>query len=479
MPRSLTGEGQARPPVSRAVLLLYNAVYLVGFVLWSPVFLVKVLRSGSYRRGFLERTGRLAVPPATRPRVWIHGVSVGEVKASLPLVRALQAREDLEVVVSTTTPTGRAEAERLFPELPVFYYPLDFGPFPARALDHVGPRCVLLMELELWPNYLDAAERRGVPVAVVNGRISKRSFRGYKKVSRLLPQLDRIQRFCVQNETYAERILALGVEAGKLSVTGNLKYEALPIEERPSPPPALVRALSLAPDEAVLVAGSTHHDEEERIGRAVLELERRLGRRLRLIVAPRHADERGHAAAEDLRRVLRSAGDPREAVQWTACKAGAADGGGGAWVVVDTIGEIEGFYRLATLVFVGGSLVPHGGQNMIEPVALGKPTLFGPHVANFQTDVDFLLEARGAIQVEDDRELVDRLEALLRDPAEAEGYAERARQVLRANVGATVRTLDAIAPLLAEDGLRRLTAGAGSGTARGTTGSGPAPSRPA
>ncbi|MFQ5505933.1 MAG: 3-deoxy-D-manno-octulosonic acid transferase, partial [Planctomycetota bacterium] len=218
-----------RPPVSAAVLLLYNAIYLIGFCLYLPLFLWKVLGDRSYRSGMRQRMGHVPVPPSF-PVVWVHGVSVGEVKAAEPLVHALeQERPELSFVISSTTPTGYRVACRLYGEERVIYYPIDFGPFPGRALDRIHPVCILLVELELWPNLLHAAERRGVPVAVVNGRISRRSFRGYNLVRRLLPQLDRIDVFCVQNRTYGERLQSLGVRSDAIFTTGNLKYDCLPV----------------------------------------------------------------------------------------------------------------------------------------------------------------------------------------------------------------------------------------------------------
>ncbi len=442
-------ERPRRPPVSRFVLLLYDAVFLIAFLFYSPIVLLKMIRSKAYRVAFRERTGRLPILEK-RPRIWLHGVSVGEIKAAQPLVHAIQDQHPgIEIVVSATTPTGRAEAERLYPELRVIYYPLDFGPFPGRALDRIQPDLLLLMELELWPGLLNAAERRRIPVVVVNGRISQRSFRGYGRVSWLLPQLDRIDLFCVQNEIYAERIRSLGVPEDKIQVTGNLKYEAIQIqEEGVEAPTDLIQALAIGTEDIVLVGGSTHSDEEEKLARVTLELENRSSRKFRLIVAPRHANERGGAARDDLLRVLQKEGDSRDVLLWTELRAGRSQASEDAWLVVDTIGELERVYKMAHFVFVGGSLIPHGGQNMLEPVALGKPTFFGPHVANFQTDVEFLLEVRGAIQIRDEAELVEKLLVMLEDPAEAQGYVERAWSVLRENKGATERSMSCLRPLI-------------------------------
>lgn len=445
--------GNARPPVSFGMLLLYNSIFLVVFLFYSPFAMWKLIRAKSLFRGLNERLGAVKRMDG-RTVIWIHGVSVGEVKAAQPIVRALcKEFPQLSVVVSSTTPTGRAEAQRLYPDAQVIYYPLDFGPFPGRALDRIRPVCILLMELELWPNFLNAAERRSCPVAVVNGRISMRSFKGYKLVYRLLPQLDRIDLFCVQVSTYAERLRDLGVPENKIFTTGNLKYDAIDVHEAGvSPDPDLVHLLGIDKDELVLVAGSTHHDEEYRIARLMLSLEKRLGRQLRLVVAPRHANERGFAVSEDLRRAIRGEGlvKKHQVTMLTEQRKLGKPVHGRPWVVVDTIGELERVYSFATAVFVGGSLIPHGGQNMLEPVALGKPTLFGPHVSNFQADVDLLLAGRGVIQVATEGELEDKLFWLFSNPEEARELVRRAQRVLLANQGATERTQTAVLALLRE-----------------------------
>ncbi|MCB9892065.1 MAG: 3-deoxy-D-manno-octulosonic acid transferase [Planctomycetes bacterium] len=452
--RSAAAAPARRPPVSRVLLSVYNVVFFFVFLAYLPLFLWRMIGDRSYRRGLLERTGRVT-PSASTDVLWIHGVSVGEVKAAAPLVALLQrVASHVEIVISVTTPTGANVARSLFPDHRVIFYPLDFGFFPARSLDRIRPRAVLLMELELWPNFLHAAERRGIPIIVVNGRISERSFKGYRRVSWLLPQLDRIDLFAVQNETYAARLRALGVAPERIRITGNMKYDSLEIAEEGVPRDReFDRWLNLAPGERVVVVGSTHDNEEERFARVLLEVEAALGATLRLLVTPRHP-ERAAAATDDIVRVIEEARADHRVHRLTELRTSKREHASArSWIVVDTIGELEKAYSVADVVFVGGSLVPHGGQNMLEPVALGKPTIVGPHVQNFADDVRTLLEERGLIKVDGERELKDRLLALLRHPEAGAELVRSGLRVLAAGRGATQRTYDNVQEILLRCGV--------------------------
>ncbi len=442
-----SGEGRARGKSAwLPVFFIYHFAFVFGFLFYSPVLLWRLFRGSAYKHGYRERMGKVCWRD-DHPRIWIHGVSVGEVKAAQPLVDALSKQwPGVDVVVSSTTPTGAALARSLFGEERVFFYPLDFGPFPARALDRTKPDAVLLMELELWPNFLQAAERRGIPVAVVNGRISDKSFRGYRKLRGLLPQIDRIDLFCVQNQTYAKRLLDLGVAKSRVRVSGNIKYDSLEIHpEGVDRDRDLAVQIGLRKEERVLVCGSTHAPEERLLGRVVMRLCDALGENVRLILTPRHP-ERSKGVAAELRRNMGEARVER----LTALRERGLVASEGTVIVIDTIGELERAYSLADLVFVGGSLVAHGGQNMLEPVALGKATLFGPHIWNFQRDVDLLIEGEGVIQVKDEEELFERLLALFRDPELASALSRRAQRVLTENQGAIRGTTREIHTLLAE-----------------------------
>jgi 3-deoxy-D-manno-octulosonic-acid transferase len=420
---------------------VYQPLFLVAFLLYSPVLLWRRLFSRRPQPNLAERMGFLPPLPGDRPVVWIHGVSVGEVKAASNFVARLRAlRPDLQLLVSATTPNGHLVARQEYPDLPVVFYPLDFANFPGRALDRVRPRCVLLMELEIWPNFLQAARVRDIPVAVINGRISERTFHGYRRLRGLLPQLDLITKYCVQDQAYQKRLLDLGVDAARVCVTGNMKYDSVVMQDHGEAAVRLRRWLAPA-GERVLVAGSTHHDEEAVVMATLQALLRAGAPPTRLVLVPRHP-ERAAAIAE----TVRAAGAvPR---RWTEVRDTLAPLGPTDIVLVDTIGQLQRFYAACDVAFVGGSLIPHGGQNMLEPAAQGRAVVFGPHTANFRSDVELLLAAGAVVQVPDAAVFQRELGRLLRDPAACAALGERGRQVIAQNRGATERTLDLVADLL-------------------------------
>jgi 3-deoxy-D-manno-octulosonic-acid transferase len=294
------------------------------------------------------------------------------------------------------------------------------------------------MELEIWPNFLQSARRRGIPVAVINGRISERTFHGYQLARGLLPQLDLLSIYCVQDRVYQQRLTDLGVAPARVHVTGNMKYDSV-VMGRHAEAAALLRPWLAPAGQLVLVAGSTHADEEvwllDAVRKAVPDLP------IRLVLVPRHP-ERSPAIAE----ALAAAG--AAVVRWTAvCETlpplAAAD-----VVLVDTIGQLQRFYSACDVAFVGGSLIPHGGQNMLEPAAQGRATVFGPHTTNFRRDVELLMAADAAVQVADRSALVAALRQLCLDPVRRDALGRNALAVIAANQGATARTLELVAPLL-------------------------------
>jgi len=423
-------------------LLVYQLAFLLAVLVYSPVLAWRLAFDRRYRFGLKERLGWSPRGEGTRPVVWVHAVSVGELKAAGQLIGALATQHpDHEVVISSTTPTGRALARQLHPGLRSMYYPLDFGPFPWLALRRVGPAAVLLVELEYWPNFLFCAARRGVPVAVVNGRISERSFRGYRWIRGLSPPFDAISRFCMQDESYRVRLLALGVDAERIRVTGNMKYDAVRVGHCPPRAPAL-RTWLAGEDGLVLVCGSTHADEEATLLQIVAGVRVRLRRDLRMVIAPRHPER-----ARQVREAIEAAGC--RSIQWSVCQDELPSLAPTDVVLVDTIGHLETFYATADVAFVGGSLVPRGGQNMLEPAALGRAVMFGPHTSNFRNDVELLLRAGGAEQAASADDLAGRLLDLLRDPARRRELGERAVALIQGNQGATQRTLELVGPLLA------------------------------
>jgi 3-deoxy-D-manno-octulosonic-acid transferase len=420
---------------------IYQGVFLVVILLYSPVLLWRAAFQRGYRSRLRERMGYVPAHGANQQVVWIHGVSVGEVKAASNFVAELRRRcPDLQLVVSTTTPNGHLIARKEYPDLPVIFYPIDFGRFPGRALARIRPQCVLLMELEIWPNFLQAARRRETPVAVINGRISERTFRGYRRARSLLPQLDLISVYCVQDRAYQKRLLDLGVDERRVHVTGNMKYDSVVMRSYEADA-AVLRPWLAANGECVLVAGSTHHDEETAVLDAVRSVQQTRGLEVRTVLVPRHP-ERAPAICD----IVRLAGGVP--VRWSEVEGRLPALQDDAVVVVDTIGQLQRFYAACDVAFVGGSLIPHGGQNMLEPAAQGRAVIFGPHTANFRRDVELLLAADAVVQVPDRGTFAGELGRLFADAGLRAVLGERARRVITENQGATVRTFELVESLL-------------------------------
>ncbi|MHC5055602.1 MAG: 3-deoxy-D-manno-octulosonic acid transferase [Planctomycetota bacterium] len=440
--KSLPGQTRLRP--GRLEPLAYDAFYVGALGIMAPSLLYKVAR-GKYRKGWRDKLG--FVPErADAPRVWIHAVSVGEAVAAGVLADGLQ--ETLpghEVVVSTVTPTGQAVARKRFGEDRCFYLPLDFSAPARRAMARTKPDAMVLMELELWPNLIAAASRAGVPVVVANGRISDRAYPRYRRFARLLRKTTRrIASVGAQTDVYAERFRALGVPPERVTVTGSLKYDGV----RTGPDPeSLVwarGALRVGEGERLLLGGSTHRTEELAIARAWRELGG--AGAWRLAVCPRHPERVAGVEAELSRegfetvRRTRLRDDSRAKVRPDTV------------VIVDTVGELGRLYHAADLVFVGGSLIPHGGQNPMEPAGLGKAVVFGPHMFNFEEPVAALLDERGAVRVASADELAGAMAALAGDAGERERLGEAGRRSIESRKGATGRTVGLIRKALAAGG---------------------------
>ena len=420
---------------------IYQPLFVLAFLLYSPFLLWRALFDKRPRPSLKERMGFVPRRTGERPVVWIHGVSVGEVKAASNFIAQLRRlRPDLDLLVSATTPNGHIVARQEYPDLPVVFYPLDFANFPGRALDRIRPRCVLLMELEIWPNFLQAARKRDIPVAVINGRISERTFKGYRLARGLLPQLDLITKYCVQDRAYQKRLLDLGVDGARVFVTGNMKYDSV-VMPKLDEAAAELRPWLAPAGEKVLVAGSTHHDEEQAVLQAVAAVQAEGALPLRVVLVPRHP-ERSGAICEQVAQL------GHRPVRWTESRQGLPRLAPGDVVVVDTIGQLQRFYSACDVAFVGGSLIPHGGQNMLEPAAQGRAVLFGPHTTNFRRDVELLLVAEAVVQVPDRPAFARELSRLLRDPGRCAALGAKARQVIVDNQGATARTLELVQDLL-------------------------------
>jgi 3-deoxy-D-manno-octulosonic-acid transferase len=423
-----------------------DALYLALLVLASPVLVYKALATGKYRRGMWRKlTGPAFDRPDDRPCVWFHGVSVGEVHLLRQIVAAFRRRHpDWQCVVSTTTDTGFDEARKHFPELPVFFWPFDFSWAVRRALRRVRPSLVVLAEGELWPNFLLAARRQGVPVAVINARMSPRSFRRYRRLGGLARRLlGRVDLFVAQTAEYATHLRRLGAAAERVHVSGSVKYDGTSADRDNRKTHELRRLLAVGPGDLVFIAGSTQEPEEE----VALGIFRRLRGefpRLRLILVPRQKDRFDEVAA-----LLKRSGEPFVRLsELAAC--GVALAAPQAAVLGDTIGDLSALWGLADVAFVGGSLDGRrGGQNMIEPAAYGAAVLFGPHVWNFRDAAARLAAAGAAEQVADAAALEASVRRLLADPQQRAAMGAAARQFVKEQQGATERTLTLLDGLLA------------------------------
>ncbi len=428
--------------------LLYSAAIVCYALSMSPRLLYEAARHGKYVGTMRERWGRLPdrVDPGGRPSIWIHAVSVGEVQAARTLIPGLRDRyPGHRLWLSTTTRTGRAVAAGIEAVDGLFYFPLDLPPAVDRVLDRVRPVLFVAVDTELWPNLLRRCARRGVRTMLVNGRISDRSYPRYRLVRRWFRRvLADVDRCCAQSDESARRLVDLGAPADRVVMTGNLKFDALP-----APPPApaardddLPRSLGLAPDRPVLMAASTHPGEEE----PVLDAFRRLRSAvpdLVLLLAPRHPERGAEVAALAAARGLAAVRRSRLP----------EDGAGRADVVVlDTVGELAALFPAATVVFVGGSLVPVGGHNVIEPAARGRPVVFGPHMENFAEIAELFLAHRAARRVSGAEELESVLAGLLADPRQRAELGTAARSLVEANRGAAARSLAEIAAVLPPPG---------------------------
>ncbi|HEX3997654.1 MAG TPA: 3-deoxy-D-manno-octulosonic acid transferase [Pirellulales bacterium] len=420
---------------------LLDACYLLALLLASPWLLWRSLRTGRYREGFAAKLLGL-VPGRTGHEacVWLHAVSVGEVNLLGTLLTELAIeRPDWQCVVSTTTQTGYALARRRYPDLTVFYCPLDFSWAVRRALRRIRPTLLVLAELELWPNLIRFASESGAKIAIINGRLSPRSYRGYRRLSWLIrPLVRRLDVIAAQNDEYSSRFLALGAGPETVRTTGSMKFDRAQTDRAS---PAVVRLQKLAgfaADDTVFLAGSTQ-EPEELLALDVFSRLREAHPKLRLVLVPRHPERFQGVAAKLVAAGVRwqrrteldfSGPDPKARV-----------------LLVDSVGELSAWWGTARIGFVGGSLSSRGGQNMIEPAAFGVATSFGPNTQNFRDVVAALLSAEAAVQVADGEALFEFVRGSVEDPCHAAALGRRAQSFVAAQRGATRRTLDLLLPL--------------------------------
>jgi len=419
------------------IRLFYNLLYPVGLLFFLPGQIKKLVRRGNYRHRFGQRFGfydadvraRLAAHRCT----WIHAVSVGEVAIALKLSSKLrQLDPDFFCALTTTTTTGFQVANSEAGErMEVLYSPLDFWPIMRRAFAVIRPVRIVLVEAEVWPNLAAEARSRHIPLALVNARLSKRSEARFQRFHSLIqPTFRCLDAVCVQEPEDVERWVALGVSRERIHHVGSIKYDPADVRLNPDLPLQILRSFGIDGDSPILFGGSTHAGEEEILGEIFQRLRADFPA-FTLIVAPRHVERAGEIRGQ-LERLGLNVGLRSEA--------GSTCPSPPDCLLLDTTGELQHWYAVATIVFVGKSLTARGGQNPVEPILAGKPVLFGPHMENFSALAQALVTNEAAVQVRDQNSLQHQIAWLLRDREAAMRLVANAQSVLARHNGATTRT---------------------------------------
>jgi 3-deoxy-D-manno-octulosonic-acid transferase len=431
------------------IRFIYNLLWPLGLLFFLPGYFTKMLRRGGYRKKFGQRLGiydrRLRARLSKQTSTWLHAVSVGEVNVALKLANALRTHEpDLHCALTTTTTTGFALARKNAPPwIEVMYTPLDYWPIMRRAFSFIRPVRIILIEAEIWPNLAAEAHARRIPLALVNARLSPRSERRYRQFRFFIaPTFRLLDLVCVPEKEDAKRWAALGVSQDRIRLTGSIKYDpaglhqVAEIQETAHP----VSLNHLEPESPVLFGGSTHRGEEEVLANIFLRLRQQFPS-LRLFIAPRHVERL---------REIRAQLDALRLQVTLASEALAHRELNADCLLLDTTGELQRWYGIATVVFIGKSLTAHGGQNPVEPILAGKPVVFGPHMENFATLANMLVSKKGAIQVQDVNSLEQALAELLHDSEARQRLVQSAHEVLSEHRGATARAAALISELHSE-----------------------------
>ena len=429
---------------------LYHILFTICFVASAPYYFLKMWRRGNWRRGFRQRFGRydnkFRQALTNRHVIWMHAVSVGEVNVCTEFIRALEPRlPNVKIVVSTTTSTGMGELQRRLPHhIEKIYYPIDYRPCVHRAVSEIYPEAVVLVEAEIWPNFIWRLRDKNIPVFLVNARLSDRSYRRYRRFGFVFRGLfATFSGVGAQNEADAARLRELGCRSEAVHVVGSLKFDAADLDARSwLNVPALLQQLGVPKEARVLVGGSTHPGEEALLAQLFQRLRHRFPD-LFLVLVPRHF-ERG----KEVGRELGALGV--KFVYRSEVTARAQRGAGEIeCLLVNTTGELRSFYERATVIFVGKSLCGEGGQNPIEPAAFGKPIIIGPNMQNFSAIADAFIRQRGAVQVRDAAGLEAAVSDLLADEVLRAEIGRNALRVVQENRGAVSRTVDMIVKGLA------------------------------
>lgn len=421
--------------------LFYNILFLIFFIVSSPWYLWRLIRRGNWKKGFAQRFGfySSSLTNKIRPQtIWFHAVSVGEVNICAELIKQFSVQfPQFQIIASTTTTTGMAEIQKKLPqEVIAIYYPIDFPFCVQRVLNLFKPQAIILIEAEIWPNFLWCAAQKNIPLYLFNARLSQKSFRRYSKAKFIFRGIfSSFHGIGVQNEIDREHLISLGAKPENISITGNLKFDGVRLKlDNHLNVSQLLSQIGVSADSPILVAGSTHSGEEILLAQIALRI-KRIFPNFFLIIVPRHFERTKIIVQElqktDIRFTLRT-----EITDQTHTSPGTYD-----CLIVNTTGELRFFYEAATITFIGKSLTAKGGQNPIEPAVLEKPILFGPNMQNFRSIVHSFLSADAAIQITDSEDLEKNIIYLLKTPERCKSLGTNARQVVLKNQGATERSI--------------------------------------
>jgi 3-deoxy-D-manno-octulosonic-acid transferase len=423
------------------VSLLLNVVYAVLLIAFTPWLAYCAITKGKYRQGWSQKLfGMVPKRCSDAPCVWLHGVSVGEINVLATLMNELQSRfPEFDYVVSSTTKTGFDLANHKFQGHTVFYFPFDFSWAIRTAIRRLNPDVLILGELELWPNLIRIADSKSIDIAVVNARLSENSFRGYKRIKRLIGSvLGRIRLIAAQTDEYANRFLQLGANKDTVHVTGSTKFDGAETDRNNVKTLALARLGSFTKSDHVFLAGSTQAPEEQLAIQTFKNLMQRHPD-LKLILVPRHPER-----FDEVARLLNESGFAwtRRSQLESPCEQDTRV------LLVDTIGELGAWWGIAEIGFVGGSMGNRGGQNMIEPAAYGSAVCFGPKTKNFRDVVHMMLDADAAVVVHDGTDLTRFVDRNLSDSQYRQAIGQRAQTLVRQNAGALKKTIAMLSPIL-------------------------------
>jgi 3-deoxy-D-manno-octulosonic-acid transferase len=425
--------------------VLLNLCYLLALIVSLPWLLYRRVVLKKDREGWGQKFfGLVPQNGSATGAIWFHAVSVGEVLLLKPLIEQTQKNwPDRPIVVSTGTGTGQAVAKQQYPAALVCYFPFDFTWAVKTAIRRLKPALIVLVELEVWPNLIREAARLHIPLMIANGRLSAKSYTGYRRLMPLIrPVLHQCSHIAVQNEEYRERFLLLGAKSSQLTITGNLKFDKV-ITSRQDPAVQELRTyFGLGPDNIVLVAGSTQSPEEE-YAICIWQTLHSSYPALRLIVVPRHQERFAEVAS----LITRMTGS----VHTRSCQQPGSISDAPRVALLDTLGELGRCWGLADIAFVGGSLSKRGGQNMLEPAGFGAAISFGPNTQNFREITTALLQQNAAVAVRDEAELLTQVKNWLDDPASREQFGQRAQAFVATQTGATHRTIEVMLRLLPAD----------------------------